>query len=123
MGGFFMEKLSVKMQKMILWITSFTNIVAFVLCGGYILRFGADEDVKKTAVHAFVLNAIFLIINNMVLPLVTLFAAEFGGRGVVEWLDTSDGHIVILLLVARIAVYAGCMIQTLREKTQKNDTF
>ena len=118
-----MEKLSVKMQKMILWITSFTNIIALVLCGGYILRFGTDEDVKKTAIHAFVLNAIFIVINNMLLPLMTLFAAEFGGRGVGEWFDTSDGHIAIFLLVARIAVYAGCMIQTLREKPQKNDTF
>lgn len=118
-----MEKLSVKMQKMILWITSYANMIALVLCGGYILRFGEDERVKKTAVKAFIVNAIFIVINNMILPIVILIVDEFGSASLARMFDTNNGQIVIFLLVVKIVIYAVAMIRTLCEKNESTEEF
>ena len=93
-----MEKLSVKMQKMILWITSYANIIALVLCGGYILRFGEDEGVKKTAVKAFIVNAVFIVIN-MILQLITLLAVGLLGFNNYDFavLFTTDNGVLTIL--------------------------
>ena len=78
-----MENLSVKMQKLILWVSSYANILAILLSGGYILRFGKNEEVKKTAIDAFLANAVFLCIsmilqvtNGVAIDLINFSSAE-----------------------------------------------
>ena len=52
-----MEKLNSKWQKLILWLTGYLNIIAFVLGGGFVYLKTQDEKVKKSAktVLAFVI--------------------------------------------------------------------
>ena len=67
-----MQKLSSKWQKIILWLTGYLNIIAFVITGGYFYNKTQDEDVKKTAKTVFVLLVFFaaldilrMILNNI----------------------------------------------------------
>lgn len=44
-----MKGLSVKWQKIIVWLTGYLNVIAFFLAGAYVFTKTEDEDVKKSA--------------------------------------------------------------------------
>ena len=44
-----MKNLSSKWQKVIVWLTGWLNIIAFVIAGGYVYLKTEDEDVKASA--------------------------------------------------------------------------
>ncbi len=58
-----MKNLSAKWQKLIIWLTGYVNIVAFILGGGYVFLKTEDKDVKKSAKIALVVVAIFTAID------------------------------------------------------------
>ena len=67
-----MKGLSSKWQKLIVWLTGYLSIIAFVIGGGYIFMKTEDEDVKKSCKTVFLislgftaLDIIFLIIRNI----------------------------------------------------------
>ena len=67
-----MKNLSSKWQKLIIWVTGYLSIIAFVIGGGYIYMKTEDADVKKSAKTVFLisiaftaLDIIFLIIRNI----------------------------------------------------------
>jgi len=67
-----MKGLSCKWQKLIIWVTGYLSIIAFVIGGGYIYMKTEDADVKKSAKTVFLisiaftaLDIIFLIIRNI----------------------------------------------------------
>ena len=67
-----MKNLSSKWQKLIIWVTGYLSIIAFVIGGGYIYMKTEDADVKKSAKTVFLisiaftaLDIIFLIVRNI----------------------------------------------------------
>ena len=67
-----MKGLSCKWQKLIVWVTGYLSIIAFVIGGGYIYMKTEDADVKKSAKTVFLisiaftaLDIIFLIVRNI----------------------------------------------------------
>lgn len=67
-----MKNLSSKWQKLIVWVTGYLSIIAFVIGGGYIYMKTEDADVKKSAKTVFLisiaftaLDIIFLIVRNI----------------------------------------------------------
>ena len=67
-----MKGLSCKWQKLIIWVTGYLSIIAFVIGGGYIYMKTEDADVKKSAKTVFLisiaftaLDIIFLIVRNI----------------------------------------------------------
>ena len=109
-----MEKLSTKMQKLILWVTSYTSIVALVLCGGYVLCRSEDKEVKKTAVQAFIVNAIFLGISAFLSLLYYLLVTLCHVNGYAS----ANNILTALVAMARIIVYAVMVIMLLVKKEE-----
>ena len=62
-----MKGLSVKWQKLIVWLTGYVNIIAFVIAGGYLFKNTEHEDVKRSAKVALIVTAIFTAIEALCL--------------------------------------------------------
>lgn len=75
-----MKNLSKVWQKIIIWVTGYLNIIAFVLAGGYIFVKSEDEDVRSSAKTAFAITAVFTAIN-MLFTLVTYFMSLGNASG------------------------------------------
>lgn len=58
-----MKNLSKVWQKIVIWVTGYLNIIAFVLAGGYLFLKTEDEDIRSSAKTAFAITAIFTAIN------------------------------------------------------------
>ena len=52
-----MKNLSVKWQKLIIWLTGYVNIIAFFLAGGYLYLKTENEEIKNSAKTAFFVTA------------------------------------------------------------------
>lgn len=61
-----MNKLSAKWQKVIVWLTGYLNIIAFMLAGGYIYLKTEDEEVKSSAKRVLVLVAGFAVASALI---------------------------------------------------------
>ena len=71
-----MEKLNSKWQKLILWLTGYLNIIAFVLGGGFVYLKTQDEKVKKSAKTVLAFVIVFTIID-----IIRLIIANFINLG------------------------------------------
>lgn len=69
-----MNKISVKLQKLIIWLTGYLNVIAFFLAGGYIFLKTEDEDVRKSAKTAFFTFAIFTAVDLLTTTLSNIFS-------------------------------------------------
>ena len=61
-----MDKLNTKWQKLIIWLTGYLNIIAFILGGGYIYLKTEDEEVKTSAKTTLALVIVFTAIKLLV---------------------------------------------------------
>ena len=107
-----MEKLSVKLQKLILWVSSYVSILAILLSGGYALRCSQNEEIKKTAVQAFVVKAIFIGISAF-LSLLDYFIIRIC---LVTDFSRASSILTALASIAEIVTYAVMVILTLTQK-------
>ena len=106
-----MEKLSVKLQKLILWVSSYVNILAILLSGGYVLYCSQNEEVKKTAVQAFLVKAVFIGIFAF-LALLNYFLAQICLINFVR----AYSILTALASIAEIVTYVVMVILTLTQK-------
>ncbi len=86
-----MKGLSTKIQKLVLWLTGYTSIIAFVLAGGYIYKNTDDEDIKESAKHVLLTYAIFtglLLVRNLIYNLMSVFGASYDALSVVSTVGT-----------------------------------
>ncbi|MGN1373447.1 MAG: hypothetical protein ACI4VK_05305 [Candidatus Coproplasma sp.] len=60
-----MKGLSAKWQKLIVWLTGYANIIAFVIAGGYLFKNTQYEEVKRSAKISFLVTAIFTAIEAL----------------------------------------------------------
>lgn len=60
-----MKNLSSTWQKVIVWVTGYLNIIAFILTGGYFYKNTEDESVRYSAKTAFVITVIFAVISAL----------------------------------------------------------
>jgi len=58
-----MKNLSVKWQKIIIWLKGYLNIIAFFLAGGFVFYKTEDEDVKKSAKTVLLFTLVFTAID------------------------------------------------------------
>ena len=54
-----MKNLSTRWQKLIVWLTGYLSIIAFVIAGGYIHQKTESEDVKRSAKISLFAVAVF----------------------------------------------------------------
>lgn len=98
-----MKELSVKWQKLIVWLTGFVNIVAFVIAGGYLFKTTEHEEVKRSAKAALIVTAIFTAIEAL-----CLFMAHCVNlaESATSWINKMNSVIIIV----KIIVFAVLLI-------------
>ena len=79
-----MKNLSIKWQKLIIWLTGYLNIIAFVIAGGYTYLNTEDMPVKASAKKVLLLVAGFTaldLIRALVYNIMSLFDANYVALG------------------------------------------
>lgn len=97
-----MEKINANLLRLLLWVSSYLNLIAFVLFGGYVYLKSGREDWRKECRRIAVVIVIFAAISALLSLLGYLFGL-FGYNA-----DTQNALSLLgtLLSVARIVVYA-----------------
>ncbi len=96
-----MKGLSVKWQKLIVWLTGYVNIVAFVIAGGYLFKNTESEDVKRSAKLALIVTAIFTAVDIIILIMLNcVYLAESS----TEWLSKANSVITIIKTVVFVVL-------------------
>ena len=101
-----MKNLSSKWQKLIIWVTGYLSIIAFVIGGGYIYMKTEDADVKKSAKTVFLisivftaLDIIFLIVRN-----ITSAAGDYQALNVISIITSMIAMIEAIVFVVFCAL-------------------
>ena len=98
-------KISSKLQKTVIWLTGYLNIIAFFLAGGYVFIKTDDDDVKTSAKMSFFLIVFFTaldILRAIIYNILSLADAGYKTIGVM-----SDIALVIAIIkaVAFVTLY------------------
>lgn len=88
-----MKNLSVRWQKLIVWLTGYLNIIAFVIAGGYLYQKTEHEEVKSSAKIALIVTAIFTAID--ILRLFIQYCLSLASSSS-TWLGTASLIIAII---------------------------
>lgn len=122
-----MKGLSVKWQKLIIWLTGYVNLIAFVIAGGYLFKNTESEDVKRSAKAAFIVEAIFtaieivfLIIRNCV-SLAEDYADWLNKTSLVIAIINAVVYVVMLIVDLTVGLGSAKPAQTVEENQDKND--
>ena len=62
-----MKNLSERWQKLILWLTGYLSIIAFVIAGGYIYQKSDNENLRNSAKTVLLITVVFTIIDIILL--------------------------------------------------------
>ena len=102
-----MKGLSSKWQKLIVWLTGYVNIIAFVLAGGYVYLNTEDDDVKDSAKSVLYIVAIFTaleLVRSLVYNVLNVSGADYGTLNVL----TTIAMIITALKMVVFAVLFVC---------------
>ena len=92
---------------LLIWVSSYSSIIAFVLAGGYVIVKEKDNLVlQKETKKAFIISLIYLVID-IILKLAT-YIADLAGT----YLAANDGYSVVvnLVAIAKIITYLAFVI-------------
>lgn len=98
-----MKGLSAKWQKLIVWLTGYVNIIAFVVAGGYLFKNTEHEEVKRSAKVSFIVTAIFTAIE--VLCLFMQYCVYLAGSST-TWINKTTWVVELI----KIVVFAVMLI-------------
>lgn len=120
-----MKGLSDKWQKLILWLTGYLNIIAFVIAGGYFYAKTESESVKKSAKTVFVFVLLFTLISIATSILSNFFA--IGDNYDVTRVITKITYVVNILKAILFVVFAvldlcGINVLPIKSEKQKDET-
>lgn len=93
--------------KVILWLSSYLNVIAFVLTGGYVWLKSDNENLKKETKKVFIVALVFLCIDAFL----SIYYA-FMTMGNTYSMDAYDFYRVLskLVVIGKIVTYAVCAI-------------
>ncbi|MBQ4071201.1 MAG: hypothetical protein IJD51_02135 [Clostridia bacterium] len=86
-----MTRLSTFWQKLIIWITSYANVIAFVICGGYLYFKGDDEDARGSAKLALLVYGGFTALEltrALIYNILSIFGAGYETLSVMSDIGT-----------------------------------
>lgn len=97
-----MKGLSVKWQKLIIWLTGFLNIIAFVIAGGYLYKNTEHEEIKNSAKAALIATAVFTAVDIIrAIIQYCIYLAEASAT----WLNKTGWVIAIIKTVAFVVLF------------------
>lgn len=97
-----MKGLSDKWQKLIVWLTGYVNIIAFVIAGGYLFKNTESEDVKRSAKVALIVTAIFTAIE---IALLIIRNCIYLASEPADWLSKTSWVIAIINAVVYVVLF------------------
>ena len=106
-------------KKLLIWVSGYLSIIAFVIVGGYFIIKGEDEELKKTAKLVFIVTIIFTAISAVLAlysSILTLAGASYTSTAynIYEWLTS-------ITLIAKIITFATFAILAFFGKNEKSD--
>lgn len=99
-----MKGLSVKWQKLIVWLTGYVNIIAFVIAGGYLFKNTGHEEVRRSAKTAFAVTAVFTAVDA--LRALIQYCYNLASPTSSDWLNKASW----VILIIRTVVFAVLLI-------------
>ncbi len=97
-----MKGLSVKTQKLVVWLTAFLHIIAFVIAGGYLFKNTESESVKRSAKVALFATAISAAVDTVILFIRNCL---YLSNGSIRWLEETALVIAIIKIIAFVALF------------------
>ena len=106
-------------KKLLIWVSGYLSIIAFVIVGGYFIIKGEDEELKKTAKLVFIVTIIFTAISAVLAlysSILTLAGASYTSTAynIYEWLTS-------ITLIAKIITFATFALLAFFGKNEKRD--
>lgn len=115
-----MKNLSLKWQKLIVWLTGYLSIIAFVIAGGYLYKNSEHEEIKTSAKVTLFVTAVFtaidivrLIIQNCV----------YMAHAASSWLNTFGWVVSLVKAVVFVILFIVDMTVGMgkQEKSEETD--
>ena len=100
-----MKNLSVKWQKLIIWLTAYLNVIAFVLAGGYIYLNADDEDVKDSAKNALAVVAAFAALDILRTVIYNILSLGGSNYDALNFLSKAGVVITIIKAIAFVTLF------------------
>lgn len=97
-----MKGLSLRWQKVVVWLTGYLNIVAFIIAGGYFYQKTEHEEVKRSAIIALFVTAVFTAID--VVRLFILYCLNLGSAST-SWLTTTYTVLQIIKILVFVVLF------------------
>lgn len=113
------EGWSNRWKRLLIWVSGYLSIIAYVIVGGYFIVKSEDEDLKKTAKSTFVVTIIFTAISAFL----ALYSAcmSLAGTGYMSKAYDAYTWITNLTLIAKTITFVVCaLISFFRDKIVKN---
>lgn len=120
-----MKNLSVRWQKLIVWLTGYLSIVAFVVAGGYIHQKTEHDEVKSSTKVALFVTAIFTGLEMICYLL--QYCVNLANAAAMWALDMSYVFAIvkivvfIVLFIVDITVGFGRGKQSVKKRGRKTD--
>lgn len=97
-----MKNLSVRWQKLIVWLTGYLNIIAFVIAGGYLFEKTEHQEVKSSAKTAFIVTAVFTAMDMV--HLIIYYCYNLASDSA-SWLSTFSWVISLVKIVVFVVLF------------------
>ena len=117
-----MKKLSAKWQKLIIWLTGYLNIIAFVIAGGYTYLNTEYKAVKATAKKVLLLLAGFTaidILRTLIYNVISLFEADYNAIEVISKIGTA---IAIIKAITFVVLFVLDIKNDMKKEADSEDT-
>ena len=115
--------LSIKIQKLIVWLTGYVNLIAFFIAGGYIYLKTDSEDVKVSTKTSFALIAGFTVVDivtSIIRYIMNLADAGYKASSVMSDIGTVVAIIEAVAFVT-LCILDLCGIKLLHVKCHNNN--
>ena len=103
------EGWSNRWKRLLIWVSGYLSIIAYVIVGGYFMVKSDDEDLKKTAKCAFIVTITFTAISAFL----TIYGACMslaGTRNISSGAYDAYTWMTNLTLIAKTVTFAICAI-------------
>lgn len=97
-----MKDLSVRWQKLIVWLTGYLTIIAFVVAGGYLYQKTEHEEIKSSVKIALIVTAVFTavdIIRTFLQYCLNLASSSS------SWLSTTSWVIALIKIIVFVVLF------------------
>ena len=95
-------------KRLLIWVSGYLSIIAYVIVGGYFMVKSDDVDLKKTAKPAFIVSIIFTAISAFL----TIYSAcmSLAGTGYATGVYDAYTWMTNLTLIAKTITFVVCAI-------------